>query len=171
MAYSRKQFTFFCSYFDLACDMDDRNRLAFYDAIMEYMFKDKDKERTLKRKGLQNAYISFKSVKTYLISSRKKSAAGVHGNEKRWAKDAGQSTNDSVSQKNRKRIANASQLEEEIEEELKEKEKEKETHRTPAACTKCGGVLYRTAMTINAPKGKRRIWRCEKCGEEVEAIE
>ena len=161
MAYARKQFSFFVSYYDVAYDMDDDDRLAFYDAVLAYMFKDKDMERTLKRKGCKDAYRAFKSVKTHLISSKNKSKAGQEGNKKRWNKTPDGMGDSNESQTYRKAIAGASQLEEEIEEEFKEINKEK--NRTAAACPKCGGVLDPTKAAENG----LHVWWCPQCSREV----
>ena len=158
MAYAQKSFRFWVSYYDIAADMDEENRLAYYDAIVEYMFKNCDKERTLKRKNLRDAYIGFKSVKSNLKTSKSRSDAGYHGNETRWNKTAGES--DVLRQvcDNFATIANESQIKSKTQ--IKSK---RQNDRTPAACPTCGGVLLLTG----AHKGESVMLRCEACGKEV----
>lgn len=162
MAYKQKSFRFWVSYYDTAADMDDENRLAFYDAIVEYVFKNRDKERTLKKKGLRDAYIGFKSLKTNLKTSILRSEAGQKGNDARWSKtpdgtDVLRYGCDSFAI-----VANESQIKSKTQ--IKNKSK---THmandRTPAACPTCGGVLSPTG----AHRGDSVMYRCEACREEV----
>lgn len=162
MAYKQKSFRFYVSYYDGCVDFDDENRLAYLDAMLAYVFKGKDMERTLKKKGLIRAYDAFKNQKSQLKTSIVRSEAGYKGNDARWHETPDDAQENALSQTNRKRIANESQIKNKNQ--IKSKtQKHIGSDGTPAACPKCGGVLSMTG----AHRGDSVMHRCEACGEEV----
>ena len=151
-SYEAKSFTFWVSYYDVAQELTPKEQGEFYKAIMDYIFLGVDSEADLRK----SVRICFKAIKANL----KRSIANRRQNGNESGENRGDvpqpenALNLNLNSNLKKRSAGAGSV----------------IDTPPAACPKCGGVLTRTAMTINAPKGKRRIWRCEKCGEEVEAI-
>jgi hypothetical protein len=83
-----EKFNFFISYYEAASELPDKQRLAFYDAIMEYIFKDVTPELT----GLANTFWGL--TMPYLRKSKANSGNG--GKAKRKAKyEANTKRNDS----------------------------------------------------------------------------
>ena len=80
MGSEQKSFRFWVSYYDVAQELTPKQQGEFYRAIVEYMFTDTDPEDSLKG----TVRICFKAIKANLKTSRKRSQAGIAGNEKRW---------------------------------------------------------------------------------------
>lgn len=142
-----KGFTFWRTYCDVGEELSEKDQKEFYFAIIQYLMYDNDIEEKLTK----NARIAFKCIKTNLKTSRSRSQSGKSGNEARWGDGIA-----SESQTNRKAIANESQ----VKDKYKDKDKGRDAH---AACPKCGGALERTGCH----KNDQRMYRCEKCHEEV----
>ena len=81
--YEQKSFAFLLTYFDTARRMNTRNRLAFYDAIVDYIFLGTDREDEL---GSDNrtsqAYFGFLGIKGLLKKSKMRAEAGAVGGYK-----------------------------------------------------------------------------------------
>ena len=153
--YVQKSFTFWVSYFDVARRLNAKNRLALYDAIMDYMFLDIDREEELgANKSTSQAYLVYLSKKDNFKTSKLRAQAG-----------AANKTESNDNQNEIKSNQNAPKVKVKDKAKEKEKEKGKTESSTPAACTRCGGVLSPTS-TYTAEK-RQRIYRCPECGEEV----
>ena len=145
--YVQKSFTCWVSYFDVARRMNPKNRLAFYDAMMDYIYLGIDREAELAAdKRTSQAYFAFLANKAQFKKSKLRSEAG-----------STIKTESNGNQNGIKRNQNAPKDKDKV------KEKEKGKTETPAACPTCGGVLLLTGLHI----GKRVMLRCEACGEEV----
>ena len=145
--YVQKSFTFWVSYFDVARRLNAKNRLALYDAIMDYMFLDIDREEELgANKSTSQAYLVYLSKKDNFKTSKLRAQAG-----------AANKTESNDNQNGIKRNQKAPKVKD------KDKEKEKGKTETPSACPKCGGVLLLTGIHDD----RRVMLRCEACGEEV----
>lgn len=133
------------SYYDVAQELTPREQGEFFKAINDYMFTGEDPEHDLRK----NVRICFKAVKANL----KRSVA----NRRTIGKESGENRAEVSQPENALKLKLNSNI----------KLKPNPARSEPTACPKCGGPLVRTGTTINAPKGRRRIYRCE-CGEEVE---
>jgi len=157
-AYCQKSFQFWVSYYDTSFDLDDEERLAFYDAVFAYVFKDEDCEQTLKESGRMNAYFAFKGIKANLKTSKNRSECGRKGG--RPSLDECDSSGDSqcdsqvdaVSEKQTeskrkqnesKRKANGKQTEskDKEKEKVKDKAKDKEKDKSARAYGEFGNVM------------------------------
>ena len=145
--YVQKSFTFWVSYFDVARRLNAKNRLALYDAIMDYMFLDIDREEELgANKSTSQAYLVYLSKKDNFKTSKLRAQAG-----------AANKTESNDNQNGNKRNQKAPKVKD------KDKEKDKGKTETPSACPKCGGVLLLTGIHDD----RRVMLRCDACHEEV----
>lgn len=147
----QKAFTFYASFADFGDILSEKEQKELYFSIVRYMFFDDDREEKLPKA----ARAAFRQIKATCKMSRANSQNGSVPKSKRIANetetDSERNENENVT--NSKSKSNT--------------KSNAKSERAPAACPKCGGPLSRSALTINGPDGKRRIWRCE-CGEEVE---
>lgn len=165
MAYKQKSFRFYVSYYDGCVDFDDANRLAYLDAVLAYVFKGKDMERVLKKKGLTRAYDAFKNQKAQLKTSIERSKAGQLGNDARWHEAPDETHKKGLSQTNRKAIANESLIQIQSQSQIQSQRQKPE--RPPAACPKCGGPLDRTGIHHQRGGTEEYMHVCPKCRTEV----
>ena len=115
---SRKQFTFYRSFYDAVLDLAEDDRLGVYEAIIAYAL---DRKKPEDLSGVQKT--AFILVKPVLDSSWKKAIAGKAGGSKKKAK---RKQNESKREKE-KETENETEIENEIENEIEiETEKEKE---------------------------------------------
>lgn len=147
--HEQKSFTFWVGYFDAAKRMNAKNRLAFYDAIMDFIFLGIDREKELEGdKRTSQAFFAFLGNKAQLKVSKIRAEAG---------KTIKPESNDN--QNEIKRNQNAPKVKVKV----KDKVKVNKEQPAPHLCPKCGGLLDWTA----ASKGTRRMYVCKSCGEEV----
>lgn len=147
--YEQKSFSFLLTYFDTARKMNPKNRLAFYDAMGDYIFLGIDREDELAdNPRMSQAYFGYLGIKGLLKMSKLRAKAG--------------SITKQESNDNQTKIKRESKRSTYIDKDIDKKKKEIEQ---PAACPKCGGLLDRTGVSTTG--GTRRMYRCRACGEEV----
>lgn len=148
--YEQKSFTFLLTFFDTAQRMNPKNRLAFYDAIGDYIFLGIDREGELgANTRTSQAYFGFLGIKGLLKKSKMRAEAGA--------------SIKTESNGNQNGIKHESKKSSYIDKSKREKKKEKGKTETPSACPKCGGVLLLTGIHDD----RRVMLRCEACHEEV----
>ena len=100
-----KGFTFFRSYYEAALELPDKQRLAFYDAVIAYGLNGEESELT----GLEKAMFSL--TKPNLDASRSKSRFKPEPNENQMSHDSETKQNPNSNQTAPKRYPNSNQTE------------------------------------------------------------
>lgn len=149
--HEQKSFTFWVGYFDAAKRMNAKNRLAFYDAIMDYIFLGIDREKELEGdKRTSQAFFAFLGNKAQLKVSKIRAEAG---------KTIKPESNDN--QNEIKRNQNAPKVKDKV------KDKVNKEQTAPHSCPKCGGLLDKTGIHRQRGNGDEYMHVCPKCGTEV----
>lgn len=147
--YEAKSFTMWVSYYDVAQELSTREQGEFYRAIMDYMFAGVDREAELGKAPK----ICFKAIKANLKRSKanRRVVGDESGANRGEVPQPENALNLNLNSKIKKRSAGSGS------------DGGKPT--PPAPCAKCGGKLEKTGTST--PTGKRRMYRCSSCGEEV----
>ncbi len=152
----QKSFTFWASFADNTDIFSEKEQKELYFAIVRYMFFDDDREDNLPKA----VRATFRQIKATCKASRANSKNGSVAKAKRIE-----------SEREAKRERNANETETKTNSNSNSNTNSNaKRERATAACPQCGGPLSRSALSINGPDGRKRIYRCE-CGEEVELHE
>ena len=144
-------FVFYKSFRDAAQMLQPEDRLAFYDAIMDFIFLGIDREKELEGdKRTSQAFFAFLGNKAQLKVSKIRAEAG---------KTIKPESNDN--QNEIKRNQNAPKDKDKV------KDKANKEQTAPHSCPKCGGLLDKTGVHKTSGKREEYMHVCPKCGTEV----